>query len=89
MFKKNIFFIFLITLFLITALNLLRAQNYPQDQIFIEDLADRLKEVEAKLDRVLIQLENQKQILQKLDLILNTQSQMQQELQVIKVRATR
>ena len=70
-------------------INLLRAQRYyEQKQTFT---CEELIQIEDKLDEVLAKLEKEgnKEVLNKLDQILESQAQIRDELRVIKIRVSR
>jgi len=88
MLRTGIFFLAVIVLCLSPALNL-KAQKYTEEQGIVPAFTEWLNKIEAKLDKLSMNADTNKEILQKLDLILSKQAEIKEELNIIKVRSTR
>jgi len=87
MLRTGIFFLAVIVLCLSPALNL-KAQKYTEEQGIVPAFTEWLNKIEAKLDKLSMNADTNKEILQKLDLILSKQAEIKEELNTIKVRST-
>lgn len=84
MWRIGIFFLAVVILCLSPALNL-KAQRPAENET---GLPEWFSKTEAKIDKLLTNTDINKQILQKLDLILSQQAEIKEELNTIKVRSS-
>lgn len=90
MFKK-IFFVLMIALLFFLGLKLsLKAQRTSEEEGEYSDFSKELNRIETKIDRLSLTLEkSQKEVLEKLARVLSGQEKILNELEVVKVRASR
>ena len=82
----KIFFILLMAVFFCLNPGFpIKAQRYAQVQARDLDVAEQLTKIEEKLEKMSL---GNSEILKKLDLILNSQAEIKEELNTIKVRST-
>lgn len=90
MFKKFMF-ILAISILLCLGLGLpLRAQKHPNEEMTLFDFSEKFTQLEAKVEKLSASLDKtNKEILKKLDQALSNQEKIINELEIVKVRASR